>query len=74
VFIRYRGNVNTEQLPNNDKGIFTEPLPSNDKGIHRQQRDLISLLYLFKIGQKYKKKKMVGKILGIHLPQDRDQW
>jgi hypothetical protein len=31
--IRYRGNVSTEPLPSNDKGIFTEPLPSNDKGI-----------------------------------------
>jgi hypothetical protein len=31
--IRYRGNVSTEPLPSNDKGIFTEPLPSSDKGI-----------------------------------------
>jgi hypothetical protein len=31
--IRYRGNISTEPLPNNDRGIFTEPLPSNDKGI-----------------------------------------
>jgi hypothetical protein len=30
--IRYRGNVSTEPLPSNDKGIFTEPLSSNDKG------------------------------------------
>jgi hypothetical protein len=33
VCIRYRGNVSTEQLPSNDKGIFSEPLPTNDKGI-----------------------------------------
>jgi hypothetical protein len=25
VCIRYRGNVSTEPLPSNDKGIFTEP-------------------------------------------------
>jgi hypothetical protein len=31
--IRYRGNVSTEPLPSNDKGIFNEPLPSNDNGI-----------------------------------------
>jgi hypothetical protein len=57
VCIRYRGNVSAEPLPSNDKGIFTEPLPSNDRGVHRrahtqthrQQRDLISLLYVFKI-------------------------
>jgi hypothetical protein len=63
--IHYRGNVSTEPLPSNDRGIFTEPLPSNDKGIftepfpsndrgidtHTQQRDLISLLYFFKIGK-----------------------
>jgi hypothetical protein len=60
--IRYRGNVFTEQLPSNDKGIFTEtlpnndketftePLPSNDRGdtqTHTEQRDLISLLSFF---------------------------
>jgi hypothetical protein len=33
VCIRYRGNVSTEPLPSNDKGIFTEPLASNDRGI-----------------------------------------
>jgi hypothetical protein len=33
VCIRYHGNVSTEPLPSNDKGIFTDPLPSNDKGI-----------------------------------------
>jgi hypothetical protein len=32
VCIRYRGNVSTEQLPTNDRGIFTELLPSNNKG------------------------------------------
>jgi hypothetical protein len=31
--IRHRGNVSTEPLPSNDRGIFTEPLPSNDEGI-----------------------------------------
>jgi hypothetical protein len=36
VCIRYRGNVSTEPLPSNDRGIFTEPLPSNDKGIFTQ--------------------------------------
>jgi hypothetical protein len=35
VCIRYRGNVSTDPLPSNDRGIFTEPLPINDKGIHR---------------------------------------
>jgi hypothetical protein len=35
VRIRCRGNVSTELLPGNDKGISTEPLPSNDKRIHR---------------------------------------
>jgi hypothetical protein len=30
--IRYRGNVFTEPLPSNDKGIITEPLPNNDGG------------------------------------------
>jgi hypothetical protein len=54
--IRYRGNVSTEPLPINDRGIFTEPLPSNDKGIHRhtntQQRDLLSIPCFFsKIGK-----------------------
>jgi hypothetical protein len=29
--IRYRGNISTEPLPSNDRGIFTEPLPSNDR-------------------------------------------
>jgi hypothetical protein len=61
MYIRYRGNVSTELLPSKDMGIFTEPLPSNDRGIftyrclatirihtHRQQRDLISLLYFSK--------------------------
>jgi hypothetical protein len=44
VCIRYRGNVSTEPLPGNDKGVLealssnekeisTEPLPSNDRGI-----------------------------------------
>jgi hypothetical protein len=33
VCIHYRGNVCTEPLPSNDRGIYTEPLPSNDKGI-----------------------------------------
>jgi hypothetical protein len=58
-------NIFTEPLPSNnkeifiypllsnDRGTFTEPLPSNNRGIHRhthiQQRDLICLLYFFKI-------------------------
>jgi hypothetical protein len=29
--IFYRGNVSTEPLSSNDRGIFTEPLPSNDR-------------------------------------------
>jgi hypothetical protein len=33
VCIRYRGNLSTEPLPSNYRGIFTEPLPSNDMGI-----------------------------------------
>jgi hypothetical protein len=33
VCIRYRGNVSTEPLPSNDKGILTEPFRSNDNGI-----------------------------------------
>jgi hypothetical protein len=37
-------------LPSNDKGIFTEPFLTTIGGYtHRQQRDLISLLYFFKI-------------------------
>jgi hypothetical protein len=32
VCIRYRGNVSTEPLLSNDRGIFTEPLPSDDRG------------------------------------------
>jgi hypothetical protein len=56
----------TEPLPSKGRRIFTEPFPSNDRGntqthththIHRQQRDLISLLYFFKIG-KYAKSKL----------------
>jgi hypothetical protein len=39
VYIHYRGNVSTEPLPNNDRGIH--------RHTHRQQRDLISLLYIF---------------------------
>jgi hypothetical protein len=45
-----------EPFPSNNKGSFTEPLPSNDKGRYTdtnthttQQRDLINLLYFFKI-------------------------
>jgi hypothetical protein len=36
VCIRYRGDVSTEPLPSNDKGIFTELLSSNDRGIQIQ--------------------------------------
>jgi hypothetical protein len=52
-----------EPLPSNNRGIFTETLPNNDRReytdtrtcTHRHQRDLISLLYFFKI-VKYAKK------------------
>jgi hypothetical protein len=51
VCIHYRGNVSTEPLPSNDRGIFTEPLPSNDRGgytdTQMQRRDLIRLPYFF---------------------------
>jgi hypothetical protein len=33
VCIRHRGNVSTEPLSSNDRGICTELLPSSDKGI-----------------------------------------
>jgi hypothetical protein len=33
VCIRYRGNVFTELLPSNDRGILIEPLPSNNRVI-----------------------------------------
>jgi hypothetical protein len=48
------GGTFTEPLPSNVKGLFPEPLTRNDRGdtqtythagTHRQQRDLISLLY-----------------------------
>jgi hypothetical protein len=42
----------TDSLPSNDKGTFIEQLPSNHRGYGntpRQQHDLISLLYFFKI-------------------------
>jgi hypothetical protein len=50
--IRYRGNVSTEPLPTNDKGISTNPWPSNNGGGGGEkqthgQRDLISLLIFF---------------------------
>jgi hypothetical protein len=41
VCIYYRGNVSTELLPSNDRGIFTEPFPSNDSGIHIQTHRLM---------------------------------
>jgi hypothetical protein len=41
VCIRYSCNVSTEPLPSNDRGIH--------RHTHRQQSDLISLLYFFKI-------------------------
>jgi hypothetical protein len=37
VCIRYRGNVSTEPLPSNDRGIFTDLLPSNDGRIFTEQ-------------------------------------
>jgi hypothetical protein len=73
VCIRYRGNVSTKPLPGKDKGIFTEPLRSNDKGrytyTHRQQRDLISLFYFFKISK-------VGEneMLSLLFDPENDQW
>jgi hypothetical protein len=33
AILRCPGNVFTELLPSNDRGIFTEPLPTNDKDI-----------------------------------------
>jgi hypothetical protein len=36
VCIRYRGNVSTQPLPSNHRGIFTKPFPSNDKGIYTE--------------------------------------
>jgi hypothetical protein len=32
--IRYCGNVSTEPLPRNDRGISTEPLPRNDSAVY----------------------------------------
>jgi hypothetical protein len=34
VYIRCRGNVYTEQLPRNNRGIFTQPSPRNDRDTH----------------------------------------
>jgi hypothetical protein len=53
VCIRYRGNVSTEPLPSNDRGTFTEPTRclatiGGDTHTHKQQRDLLSLLYFLK--------------------------
>jgi hypothetical protein len=62
VCIRYRGNVSSEPLPSNDRGIFTDPLRSHDRRgytgtqtrthththTHRQQRDPINLLNFLK--------------------------
>jgi hypothetical protein len=36
---RYRGNVSTEPLPSNDRGIFTKPLRSNDRGYTNTHRN-----------------------------------
>jgi hypothetical protein len=54
----------TEPLPSNDKVIFIEPLPSNNRGdtqthTHRQQRDLIGILYFFKISMLKRQGKVV---------------
>jgi hypothetical protein len=62
IFYCYRGNVSTEPLSSNDKGFFTEPLRSNDRRdihTHRRQRDLISLLYFYKISNVGYKSKAV---------------
>jgi hypothetical protein len=46
VYIIYRGNFSTQPLPSNDRGI----LPSGCRHTYRSHiRDLISLLYFFKI-------------------------
>jgi hypothetical protein len=42
VCICYRGNVSTEPLPSNDRGIFTKPLPSNDRGDTQTHSNMIS--------------------------------
>jgi hypothetical protein len=51
--IRYRGNVSTEPLPSNGKGIFTEPLPSIDRGLHTQtdERDVLIRLLRWARGE-----------------------
>jgi hypothetical protein len=49
VCIRYRGNVSTEPLPSNDRGIIlqNEQLPSNDRGIPIQTHRLMGgIIYL----------------------------
>jgi hypothetical protein len=43
VCIRYCGNVSTEPLPSNDGGMHRHT------HTHRQQRELITLIYFFKI-------------------------
>jgi hypothetical protein len=45
VGIRYGGNVSTEPLPSNDRGIFTEPLPYNDRGIHIKTQRLMEGIF-----------------------------
>jgi hypothetical protein len=42
VCIRYGGDVPTDPLPSNDRGIFTEPLPSNNKGDTHTDSNVIS--------------------------------
>jgi hypothetical protein len=76
--IRYRGNVSTEPLPSNDKGIFTKPLSSNDKmifieplpsddkgGIHRQQSDLIGLLLFFQNKESSLETQIVLRLINV---------
>jgi hypothetical protein len=65
----------TEPLPSYGKWIFTEPLPSNDRGdahAHRQERDLISLLYFSKQGKWLIAPKTAPAL--IKVPRHEDVW
>jgi hypothetical protein len=78
VCIRYRGNFSTEPLPSNDKGCFTEPLwletIGEDTQTHRQQRDLISLLYFFKIGIRLKNNLSFDEVLSAYYTEAISPW
>jgi hypothetical protein len=61
--------VTAVMLPSNDRGIFTEPLPSNDRVYtHRQQRDLISLLYFFQNKESRLKMAIRRIVVGLCAP------